>query len=443
MLAGTRAGKTSWGPWWLWRAMRRGLPGTYLAAAPTFKLLDKGILPELENAFCRILNLGRIVGGAAGEFRVSERGHRQLWPGRPYKPSRIVFGHAENPDSLEAMTAQAAWLDECAQKMFRQGSWEAIQRRLSIHQGPALLTTTPYLLAHWVKTDVYDRAVRKGTPDERPGDADFAVVSFDSRMNPAFPADEWERAQAVLPPWRFDLFYRGRFTRPAGAVYDCFDPARHVLDGAGFRRVFGVTDLPAHWPRYCGIDFGSPNFAAVFIAAEAVPDGGLSNGEPNYKQTGRLFAYREYRPGASRTAEEHVAAMRACEPGRVAASIGGSKSEGQWRAELGRAGWRVSEPDQPDVEVGIERVYAAIKQDQFYVGKACPRLAGELAAYSRPVDEAGEVQEGIEDKATWHLCDATRYGVGWLRRRGTPWHFEVVEAPGLSGSPLSFVRGRW
>jgi hypothetical protein len=262
-------------------------------------------------------------------------------------------------------------------------------------------------------------------------------------MNPAFPADEWDRAQAVLPPWRFDLFYRGRFTRPAGAVYDCFDPARHVLDTAAFKRVFGVPELPPDWPRYCGIDFGAPNFAAVFLAAEVLPNGTDSAGQPRYKETGRLFAYREYRPEASRTAKEHVAAMRGCEPGKVTASVGGSRSEGQWRNELYAAGWPVLPPDQPELEVGVERVYSAIKQDQFYVGKGCPRLAAELAAYSRPVNEAGEVEEGIEDKAIWHLCDGTRYITAWLRRHGTPWHFEVVKVVAPSRPGPGFGRGRW
>jgi hypothetical protein len=406
--------------------MQRMGPGTYPAAAPSYKLLDKGIIPDLEQVLERTLGLGRIVGGAAGEFRVSEAGHRRLWPGQPYVKSRIIFGHAGNPDALEAMTAKAAWLDECGQKAFKQGSWEAIQRRVSIHQGPCLMTTTPYQIAHWIKADVYDRWRRRGTEDERAGDADFDVVSFESRMNPAFPPEEWEKARAALPGWKFDLMFRGRFTRPAGAIYDCFDPDRHVLDKAGLKRVFGVTEVPAHWPRYCGIDFGSPNFAAVFLAEEVVPEGPAQAGrQPKYKATGRYFAYQEYRPAVTQTAAEHVQAMKASEP-KMNLCVGGSKSEDQWRVEFGAAGWSVSGPDQPDVEVGIERVYAAIKQDQLYFSRTCPKLIAELSAYSRPLDESGEPIEGIEDKKNWHGADSLRYVCSYLRRHNVELFFAVL-----------------
>jgi hypothetical protein len=175
ILAGTRGGKTSFGPWWLLRVMQRMGPGAYIAAAPSFRLLDKGVLPELKLAFVELLKLGTIVGGAMGEFRFSEEGHRRLWPNHPFSESRIVFGHADNPESLEALTAKAAWLDEAGQRRFKQESWEAIRRRLSIAQGPALFTTTPYLSAHWLKHDVYDRAMRSGTEKAMPGGSRIRV----------------------------------------------------------------------------------------------------------------------------------------------------------------------------------------------------------------------------------------------------------------------------
>lgn len=426
--AGARAGKTSFGSWWLWKQIKRMGPGTYIVAAPTYKLLDKGVVPELEMVFVGLLGLGRIVGGSSGEFRFSEQGHRRMWPGTPYIRTRIVFGHADNPDSLEALTAKGAWLDECGQKQFKQGSWEAVRRRLAIHRGPCLMTTTPYLLDHWIKTDVWDAWERIGTKQERPGDKDFAVVSFESRMNPVFPMDEWYAAEASMPEWRFSLFYRGRFTRPSGLIYDCIDPDVHFVD---------YEKPPADWKRYVGLDFGAPNFAAVFLAGESgyyEAEGPTLNGEPNYLHTEdgelmpytRYWAYAEYRPDVSRTAADHVAEMRKIEPGKFEYIVGGSMSEGQWRAEFKAAGFNVREPNQTEVEIGISRTWGLFNQQLLMIMKSCPRLIHELQNYSRPVDDNGDVLEGILDKADWHSNDALRYFGDWAGRKSHGSYVGVV-----------------
>src|SRR5262245_31587923 len=60
VLAGTRSGKTSWSPWWLWREMKTRGPGDYLLCAPTFKLMDKAAIPYLRDAFTVKLGLGKI-----------------------------------------------------------------------------------------------------------------------------------------------------------------------------------------------------------------------------------------------------------------------------------------------------------------------------------------------------------------------------------------------
>jgi hypothetical protein len=394
VLAGTRAGKTSFGPWWLRREIEARGPGNYIVAAPNYPLLDKGAAAEVEEVFGRILRLGRMTRSPGWQFTFTQAGAESLWgPGR-HDRTRIIFGHADDPDSLEAFGAKAAWLDECGQKKFKLGSWEAILRRLAIHEGRVLMTTTPYTVG-WLKQEVHDRAGRTGTPQERPGDRDFEVISFESRMNPVFPRDEWERAQATLPRWKFDMFYRGRFARPAGMIYDCFD------DGLNVCPRFAI---PRDWPIYLGLDFGGVNTAAVWLAEE-----------PHSTPT-RYYAFRESLEGG-RTAAGHVAAWLAPpHQRRPTITVGGSKSEGQWRQEFAAAGLAVKEPDQHEVEVGIDRVYGAVAERALVVFEDLAGLRDELGSYSRPTDERGEPQEGIEDKEQYHRLDALRYILGWLRR---------------------------
>jgi hypothetical protein len=436
LLAGSRSGKSALASWWLLREMMDKGPGQYLAVAPNFPIFEGAAYRHLRRVFCTYLRLGTMIGGARGEFRFSPEGHARVWPDDPYdEDSKIVFAHAGNPDRLEGAEYKAAWLDECGQRAFRQESWEAIRRRLAIDEGRALLTTTPYVVQHWIKTELYEPFHRRGTPDEEDSDRVSRVVSFESRMNPAFKQSEWDLAEATLPAWRFSLFFKGILTRPAGAVYDCFDERVHVVP----RRF-----IPAAWARVVGLDFGSPNFAAVFFAEEMEEARGpWKEGLAKTVKTGRLIAYREYKPDESRTTAEHLKAMRDGErefrlaQGETwtpeAASLwrpefvaGGAKSETQWRAEFAAAGWHVKAPDQAEIEVGIGRVYARIKTGGLLVSKDCPKVIADLTGYSRPVDEHGNVLQGLIDQHAFHLADCARYALSLFDRKTPPYFLTVV-----------------
>ena len=387
VLAGTQGGKTTFGPHWLYREIQSCGPGDYMVVTPTFPLLELKALPAFLRLFEDVLELGRYVASPVRKFVFSGPGARRTFgeteprsQGRA--PTQVFFGHAQDPDSLESATAKAAWLDEAGQKKFRLGSWEAILRRLSIFRGRALITTTPYDLG-WLKQKLWDRW-KKGNPD-------IDVIHFDSTQNPAFPPEEFERARRDLPGWKFNLFYRAIFSRPAGLIYDSFDAERHKVPR------FAIPDT---WPRYLGLDFGGVNTVGVFYAQEP--------------GSGRLYAYREYRIGG-RTAADHARELLKGEP-MVPTCVGGSKSEGQWRQEFRAGGLPVRPPDITEVEVGIDRVYGAHRRGELLVFDDLDGYLEQKETYSRVLDTGGEPTEEIEDKSEFHFMDAERYIVGWLRR---------------------------
>jgi len=396
VIAGAQSGKTSFGPHWLYKEIKACGPGDYLVVTPTFQLLEKKALAEFRRLFEKQLQVGRYTGSPSRRFVFSREGEKRTFGAAHDEPTVVHFGYAEDPESLESMTAKAAWLDEAGQKKFKLGSWEAIQRRLSLNRGRALITTTPYDLG-WLKQQVYDRYIA--------GDRNYHVVNFDSTMNPMFSREEFERLEGELPKWKFDLFYRGIFTRPAGMIYDCFDESNHKVKR---------FDIPATWRRqfhiYTGLDFGGVNTAALFYAQN--PD------------TQKLTLYREYKAGG-RTAAEHTAHLlddpfmsRSAQRNEfsITAAVGGSWSEDQWRKEFKAAGLAVKSPDINDVEVGIDRVYAAHKQNQIEVFDDLSGYLAEKMSYTRVLDEAGNATAEIEDKQTFHYMDAERYIIGYLRR---------------------------
>lgn len=357
LLAGTQSGKTILGPIWMKNEIQRCGSGDYLVVAPTYPLMQKKVLPEFLKIF-----------GKFGTYHKSDRifelntgGIRAL----------IFFGHAQDPDSLESATAKAAWCDESGQKKFRFGSWEAILRRLSIHQGRCLHTTTPYTLG-WLKNELHDKADGK-TID---------LIQFDSLMNPAFPRDEYEWQRQRMPKWKFNMMYRGMFERPLGMIYDCFDEENKC----------DRFTIPPVWKKLAGFDFGGINTAAVKIAYDPKSE--------------KYYIYEAYKQG-SKTAKEHVLAFN---PQKEAiTAYGGSWSEDQWRKEFNTGGLYIQKPPIRDVEVGIQRVYELIKLNKLIIFNDLIEVVDDIENYSREIDQEGNVTEKIEDKETFHFSDAIRY----------------------------------
>jgi len=385
ILAGTQSGKTSFAPYWLRREMQERGAGDYLVVAPSFPLLSAKLFPELK----------RLLQDECGLFRfprsptpdnpaiLTSAGELMLFGKKQDIPTRIMFGHADNPDSLESLTAKGAILDEPGQKRFRFQSWQAIRRRLSIHGGRALLTTTPYDLG-WLYQQFW-------IPWERSGrnHPEIDVINFRSIDNPAFPQAEYLSTQATMPMWQHMMFYDGIFTRPAGMIYDCWSDLENKIPR---------FTIPANWPRHMGVDFGGTNTAAVKIAQEIAPDGSLLE---------KYYAYAEYLEGG-KIAAQHVTDLLDGEPMRPR-TVGGAASEGQWRDEWSNAGLSVAAPVVTDVEVGIGRVYKGIKLRQLIVFDDLHGLLDEIHAYSRQLDVNGQPTEAIQDKRMFHRLDALRY----------------------------------
>jgi hypothetical protein len=181
VLAGTQGGKTSFGPFWLSEEIAAIGPGDHLIVTPTYPLLKLKALPVFLNLFQTILGLGSYQ-KADKVFTFDALGEIRTWGSEQETPTRVIFGHAQDPESLESATAKSAWLDEAGQNKFKLSSYEAVIRRLSLAQGRILITTTPYNLG-WLKQTFWDN---------READPDIEVIRFDSTDNPAFPQEEMD-----------------------------------------------------------------------------------------------------------------------------------------------------------------------------------------------------------------------------------------------------------
>ena len=101
------------------------------------------MLPEMRTVYERVLGIGRWwAGDKVIELRDPKRGFLAKRSDDPMW-GRIILRSASAGSGLESATAKAAWLDECGQDNFVLEDWNAVQARLSLHEGRCLGTTTP------------------------------------------------------------------------------------------------------------------------------------------------------------------------------------------------------------------------------------------------------------------------------------------------------------
>jgi hypothetical protein len=400
MIAGTQGGKTSFGPWWLWKKIRLGGGGDYLAVTSSYDLFKLKMLPSIRECFEEILGIGRYWAGDKvlelahpEEGFLAKRSSDPMW-------GRIILRSAESSGGLESATAKAAWLDEAGQEKFKVGSWRAIKRRLALNRGDILITTTLYVLG-WLDQEVMGPAEESGVEKRYkvgPGEltvidsekANTALIQFDSIVNPEYPVEEFEEAREMLPEEEFDMQYRGRVGKMRTLIYDCFDVKRDVVE---------AFEIPGNWTRWVGMDFGGTNTVAVYFAEDP--------------ETGILYGYRLYKEGKL-TAAEHAAKIQDGEEHELII-FGGDRSEGQWRKEFGSAGLDVYQPPDIGLEVGLLRVYAAKKKGLVKYFEDLWPIVDENLRYKRKVDEYGNVTDDIVAKKSFHYMDGERYIVGYVK----------------------------
>jgi len=373
------SGKTEFAPDWLDREIKAKGEGDYIVGSATFPLLDKKLLPVMTRYFCDI----KFDGSTWGKYRDSDKmilSHNEK--------SKIFLFTGVNPDAIESATAKGGVLDECGQKQFRLGTWEAVQRRLAIFQGRCLLGTTPYDFG-WLKTEVYDRW--------RNGDKTFEVINFESIENPAFPREEFERLRRTMPAWKFDMFFRGRFTKPAGLVYDSFDDATCIIDR---------FNIPKEWPIYVGHDFGQANPAALFYAMAAEND----SARGQYMK-GDLIAFYEYLPRQSRSIYEHVAEFKRITAGKnvVMRSGGNWTSEDEIRQGYTAHGWYIIKPKWKEVTTQIERVYALDSLHSVKIFRDLSHYVDQKLSFSYILNDKYDPTDKYDSESLFHLLACERY----------------------------------
>lgn len=377
--------------------VRTGPRGNLLLAGKTERTVARNVIDPLID----------MVGTRRCRY-LAGRGELQLFGRRIY----VAGANDErSQERIRGLTLAGAYVDEAS--TVPESFWSMLVSRLSVEGAQLFATTNPDAPAHWLKKKWIDRAslhlagdgrVRRYTGDDR---LNLHRFSFRLADNPYLPSTYVEEISREYVGLWYRRFILGEWVVAEGAVYDMFDPARHV-----------VGDLPQgeHIVEHLGVgvDYGTRNpFAAVRLARTNL---------------GRLYVPGEWGhdPASARrqlTDAEYSAELR------------------RWMGDLG--GWLCIDPSAASFKVqahhdgvpsvidannsvldGIRLVASLLANDLLVIHESAAGLIDELPGYSWD-DKAAERGEDKPVKVADHFCDALRYVVATTQPLWRP-HVELA-----------------
>jgi len=304
------------------------------------------------------------------------RGTRELRIG-----DRLIYVVGANnelaQEKIRGVTLVGAYVDEAS--TIPESFWTFLLSRLSIEGARLIATTNPDSPAHWLKKKYLDRADELG------------IARFQFRL-PDNPYNGPEYVEAIKREftglWRKRLI-DGEWCVAEGAVYEMWDPARHVIAAD---RLPPISRLLA-----VGIDYGTQSPTAgllIGISAEQRPRLVVVDewAPPSLTDAGLSAGYRQW------------VGNRA--PERVIVDPSAASFHKQMWAD-GVPGVLLADNAVID---GIRTVASLLSVERLVVSSACSHLLNEMPSYTW---DAKATARG-EDKPTKqndHWCDALRYGV--------------------------------
>jgi hypothetical protein len=368
IISGTGAGKTYAG------AIRLGLwalnppvkNAIYYAVGPTHTHLKNFLWHDLINFLSR---LGLI------EKKDYTYNRSELVLTFKSSGARIMGKSAEVPASLQGGHVCGIVLDEAG--LYHPEVFYVALQRVSLNNGQVVIVTTPYTW-NWLKKEIYDPWIASGRNHPT-----IDVIQVDSIDNPFFSLESYEYARIHLPQWRFDMFFRGRFTKPAGRCYEVFETVKAIS--------IDDTIAGANWRRWAGVDYGFSNPSAGCLFLE--------------NSDGDIFLIESFKQ-AKLSLDQLAKKLKKWE-----CKIYMDPSAAGIINELQQKGIQV-EAAKNDVVSGIMLVDDCLRSGKLKIciGKGYTELEEEISSYSWAVNSSGDPLDKV-NKINDHLMDAMRYGI--------------------------------
>ena len=287
---------------------------------------------------------------------------------------------------LRGLTVALAYVDEAT--LVAEAFWTQLLARMSVPGARLFATTNPDGPAHWLKKQVVDRATELG----------YRVFHFgiddNHHLDPAYVA-QIKREYVGLWYRRFIL---GEWVQAEGAVFETWDPARHVVP---------AEQLPAmDQVLLAGVDYGDVHATRGYL---------LGLGPDPVNGGYRLYVLSEWAPGRM-TIGQHSADLRRWladqphEAWREPEWLAVDSAASSFKHQLFHDGMTNVRNAHKNVLAGIQTVSAALAVGKLVVADTCTHLIEKLPGYVWD-DKATARGDTKPVKENDDEVDALRYAV--------------------------------
>jgi PBSX family phage terminase large subunit len=329
-------------------------------------------------------------------------------------PTAIVLGRrihvigasdASAVKVIQGLTVAGAYVDEAS--LVSEEFWTMLLGRMSVPGAQLFATTNPDGPAHWLKRQVVDRAAELGYRVFRFRLDDNAWLTVN---NPGY-VEQIKREYVGLWYRRFIL---GEWVQAEGAVYDMWDPVRHVVRHDAIPPMERVLSL--------GVDYGTTN-----------PTRGLEVGIAERK----LWILDEWAPPTGLTDAVQSQRLRGWlgerepEDWRHPEWVYVDPAAASFKLQLFHDGMTNVANAHNDVLAGIRTVSSLLATDRLAVSDRCVKLIEQIPGYAwdpKQTKKGHDAPIKVDD----HEADALRYGVHSTR---VLWRSTIPTAPAADHAP--------
>ncbi|WP_224274068.1 PBSX family phage terminase large subunit [Streptomyces sp. LS1784] len=283
---------------------------------------------------------------------------------------------------LRGLTASLAYVDEAT--LLPEGFWNQLLGRLSVPGARLFATTNPDSPAHWLKRKFLDRRAQ----------LDLQAWHFTLNDNPSLaPAYVTALKSEYVGLW-YRRMIDGAWVAAEGAVFDMWDPERHVVPAG---RVPAMQRLLA-----LGVDYGTTNPSTGLLLGLGVDR--------------RLYLVDEWRhdpqQGHQRLTDGQLSASLRqwmADQRHTPEWVVVDPAAASFRVQLHQDGVTAQEADN-DVSRGISLLATLLAQGQLLVSDHCQGFINEAPGYSWD-PKATEEGKDKPIKVADHSLDGGRYAI--------------------------------
>ncbi|GAB3166931.1 PBSX family phage terminase large subunit [Myceligenerans halotolerans] len=308
---------------------------------------------------------------------------------------------------LRGLTVAGAYVDEST--LVAEAFWTQLLGRMSVPGARLFATTNPDGPAHWFKKQVVDRAAELG----------YRVFRFTLVDNIHLAAEYVAQISREYVGLWYRRFILGEWVQAAGAVYEGWDEARHVIRAAAIPEITRVLTL--------GADYGDVHATRGYLLGLG-PDM-----RPGHDGEHRLYVLDEWAPG-SMTVGQHSADLRRWLAERdqwPPEWIAYDHAASTFGHQLWHDGYTNVMKAHKAVLPGIRTVAALLAVDKLVVSDRCKHLIEKIPGYVWD-EKATARGETAPVKADDDEADALRYAVYTPRDR---WRGLIPLTPAYDSAP--------